>query len=124
MKRYSRLNLPSGLEGLSDLALDLRWTVRQTTDRIWEMLDPEAWEKTKNPYLILQNVSQARLEEAARAFGNKGVRSVEFTRTLQDFRLEDFDPLLKAGLLLYDEKEALYIIDPTFIRLIAHRDAL
>ena len=66
MKRYSRLNLPSGLEGLADLALDLRWTVRQTTDRIWEMLDPEAWEKTKNPYLILQNVSQARLEEAAR----------------------------------------------------------
>jgi len=44
----------------------LRWTVRQTTDRIWEMLDAEAWEKTKNPYLILQNVSRARLEEAAR----------------------------------------------------------
>ena len=66
MKRYSRLSLPSGLEGLADLALDLRWTVRQTTDKIWDMLDPEAWEKTKNPYLILQNVSQARLEEAAR----------------------------------------------------------
>ena len=66
MKQYSRLSLPSGLEGLADLALDLRWTVRQTTDKIWEMLDPEAWEKTKNPYLILQNVSQPRLEEAAR----------------------------------------------------------
>ena len=65
MKRDSDLNLPPGLEGLADLALDLRWTVRQTTDRIWEMLDAEAWEKTKNPYLILQNVSRARLEEAA-----------------------------------------------------------
>lgn len=65
MKRYPDLNLPPGLEGLADLALDLRWTVRQTTDRIWEMLDAEAWEKTKNPYLILQNVSRARLEAAA-----------------------------------------------------------
>ena len=65
MKRNSDLSLPPGLEGLADLALDLRWTVRQTTDRIWEMLDAEAWEKTKNPYLILQNVSRARLEEAA-----------------------------------------------------------
>ena len=65
MKLHSDLNLPVGLEGLADLALDLRWTVRQTTDRIWEMLDAEAWEKTKNPYLILQNVTRARLEEAA-----------------------------------------------------------
>ncbi|MCX6678328.1 MAG: alpha-glucan family phosphorylase [Methanothrix sp.] len=66
MKFNSDLNLPPGLEGLADLALDLRWTVRQTTDKIWELLDAEAWEKTKNPYLILQNVSQARLQEAAR----------------------------------------------------------
>jgi starch phosphorylase len=60
------LDLPVGLEGLAELALDLRWTVRQTTDKIWELLDAEAWEKTKNPYLILQNVSSARLQEAAR----------------------------------------------------------
>ena len=66
MLPHSDLNLPPGLEGLADLALDLRWTVRQTTDKIWELLDAEAWEKTKNPYLILQNVSQARLQEAAR----------------------------------------------------------
>jgi starch phosphorylase len=66
MLPYSDLDLPAGLEGLADLALDLRWTVRQTTDKIWELLDAEAWEKTKNPYLILQNVSSARLQEAAR----------------------------------------------------------
>ena len=65
MKPYSDPRLPSGLEALADLALDLRWTVRQTTDRIWETLDAEAWEKTKNPFLILQNVSRARLDEAA-----------------------------------------------------------
>ncbi|HPS90608.1 MAG TPA: alpha-glucan family phosphorylase [Methanothrix sp.] len=65
MFTHSDLNLPAGLEGLADLALDLRWTVRQTTDKIWELLDAEAWEKTKNPYLILQNVSSARLAQAA-----------------------------------------------------------
>lgn len=65
MRHFPDLELPSGLEGLADLALDLRWTVREATDKIWELLDAEAWEKTKNPYLILQNVSKSRLEEAA-----------------------------------------------------------
>lgn len=57
--------LPPALERLADLALDLRWTWSHATDRLWERLDPEAWERTRNPYVILQNVSQARLEEAA-----------------------------------------------------------
>jgi starch phosphorylase len=57
--------LPPGLEGLADLALDLRWTWNHSTDRLWEVLDPETWERTGNPYYILQNISQARLEEAA-----------------------------------------------------------
>ena len=58
--------LPSGLEGLADLALDLRWTWSHFSDRLWEMLDPEGWERTGNPYFILQSVPQARLEEVAR----------------------------------------------------------
>lgn len=57
--------LPPSLEGLADLALDLRWTWSHATDRLWEVLDPEAWKRTGNPYYILQNVSQARLDEAA-----------------------------------------------------------
>jgi len=63
--------LPPGLEGLGDLALDLRWTWSHFTDRLWETLDREAWEHTGNPYFILQNVSQARLEEAAAETGFK-----------------------------------------------------
>jgi starch phosphorylase len=58
--------LPEGLEGLLELALDLRWNKRMIYDQIWERLDPDAWEKTHNPYLILQNISQSRLEEAAK----------------------------------------------------------
>jgi len=65
MNPISDMKLPPGLESLVDLALDLRWTVRETTDEVWELLDAEAWEKTKNPYLILQNVSRSRLEEMA-----------------------------------------------------------
>ncbi len=58
--------MPEGLEGLNDLALDLRWTWSHFSDRLWERLDPEAWERTGNPYFILQNVSQSQLEEAAK----------------------------------------------------------
>lgn len=58
--------MPKGLEGLNALALDLRWTWSHFSDRLWERLDPEAWERTGNPYFILQNVSQAQLDEAAR----------------------------------------------------------
>ena len=57
--------MPKGLEGLTELALDLRWTWSHFSDRLWERLDPVAWDRTANPYFILQSVSQARLEEAA-----------------------------------------------------------
>ncbi len=58
-------SMPPGLEGLNELALDLRWTWSHFSDRLWEQLDSEAWGRTGNPYFILQSVSQARLEEAA-----------------------------------------------------------
>jgi starch phosphorylase len=57
--------LPPALEGLADLALDLRWSWSHFTDQLWKALDPEVWERTGNPYYILQNATQARLEEAA-----------------------------------------------------------
>lgn len=58
--------MPAGFEGLNDLALDLRWTWSHFSDRLWERLDQEAWERTGNPYFILQSVPKVRLEEAAR----------------------------------------------------------
>ena len=54
-------SLPSDLEGLLDLALDLRWTWSHAADHLWKALDSEAWERTENPHSILQSVSQARL---------------------------------------------------------------
>jgi starch phosphorylase len=66
IERLSQRPLPEALSGLDDLALDLRWSGSQATDKVWELLDADAWERTRNPWLILQNVSDARLMEAAR----------------------------------------------------------
>ncbi len=57
--------LPQGLEGLVDLALDLRWSWNHATDKLWERIDPETWDITRNPWVILQTVSTTRLEELA-----------------------------------------------------------
>ena len=65
MHRYLNRPLPAELAELTSLALDLSWNWNQTGDQLWKMLDPDLWERTRNPYLILQSVSQSRLEDAA-----------------------------------------------------------
>jgi len=62
---YLHRQLPEALSDLSELALDLRWTTSHLTRRIWQRLDPDAWEQTENPHLILLNATQERLAEAA-----------------------------------------------------------
>jgi starch phosphorylase len=57
--------LPKELALLTDLALDLRWTWSHAGDELWKLLSPETWEKTKNPWLILQDVPRERLEQLA-----------------------------------------------------------
>jgi glycogen phosphorylase len=64
--RYLPRMLPQGLEALSELALDMRWSWNHEADRFWERVDPELWEATGNPWLIVQSVSSARLAELAR----------------------------------------------------------
>lgn len=70
--------LPEGLESLIELALDLRWTWSHTSDTLWQVLAPELWELTQNPWVILQSVSQVRLEQLAAdpAFNDELRRSV------------------------------------------------
>jgi starch phosphorylase len=57
--------LPEGLEGLAELGLDLRWSWSHTTDLLWERIDPDLWNLTRNPWLILQTVSYSHLEALA-----------------------------------------------------------
>jgi len=54
--------MPEGLEGLTELALNLRWSWSHTADPLWEYIDPDIWNLTGNPWFILQTVSHTRLE--------------------------------------------------------------
>jgi glycogen phosphorylase len=57
-------NLPEAtLDGasLEVLALNLRWSWNHATDDLWQRLDPELWEMTQNPWVILQTVSREKL---------------------------------------------------------------
>jgi starch phosphorylase len=59
--------LPTELEGfdsLAELALDMHWSWNHATDAIWRQLDPELWEITHNPWVVLQTVSRDRIEGA------------------------------------------------------------
>lgn len=51
-----------GSDALTQLALDLHWSWNHATDEIWKELDPELWELTENPWLILKSVSQQKLD--------------------------------------------------------------
>lgn len=57
--------LPESLEALTELALDLRWTWSHGADTLWQMMDEECWERTENPWALLQNLSHERLQQLA-----------------------------------------------------------
>jgi len=57
--------LPTGIEGfdsLAELALDMGWSWNHATDEVWRQLDPELWEFTHNPWVVLKTVSRDRIE--------------------------------------------------------------
>ena len=54
-----------GTEALSELATDLRWSWNHASDELWGRLDPELWELTENPWVVLQTVSQKKLQEVS-----------------------------------------------------------
>ena len=59
---FSRSLDKSISEALAELALDLRWSFNHSADHLWERIDPELWELTHNPWIILQTVSQEKLQ--------------------------------------------------------------
>ncbi len=56
---------PPASKSLADLATDLRWTWSHESDALWRAMDPEVWEQTKNPYVVLQYLTEERLAELA-----------------------------------------------------------
>ena len=66
MSRVSpRYDLPKRLTVLAELALDLRWTWSHAGDTLWRMVDADAWERTRNPWTMLQDVPRERLSALA-----------------------------------------------------------
>ncbi|MBF6569566.1 MAG: alpha-glucan family phosphorylase [Candidatus Binataceae bacterium] len=61
---FSR-NLPPQLAGLYELAIDLRWSWNHGADALWGFADRQLWNATQNPWLILQSLPQARIDELA-----------------------------------------------------------
>jgi starch phosphorylase len=61
--------LPPALGALEELALDLRWTWSHGADALWARLDPQLWERTRSPFIVLQEVSSARLRALAQDAG-------------------------------------------------------
>lgn len=62
---YLPRKLPEPLAGLTALVLDLRWSWHHSTDVLWKMVDPGLWEETRNPWLILENLPDERLDSLA-----------------------------------------------------------
>jgi starch phosphorylase len=58
-------DLPDSLTALRDLALDLRWTWSHEADALWAQVDNPVWQRTRNPWTILQDLSSDRLTELA-----------------------------------------------------------
>ena len=40
----------------------MRWSWNHATDGVWRQLDPELWDLTQNPWVVLQTVSRDQLE--------------------------------------------------------------
>jgi glycogen phosphorylase len=52
----------SATEALNEIALNLRWSWNHAADELWSHIDPELWELTRNPWVMLQTVSQEKLK--------------------------------------------------------------
>ena len=65
MDHFLPRTVPEGLEALIELALDTRWTWSHAGDALWRKLNPELWERTRNPWAILQSTAQGRLDALA-----------------------------------------------------------
>jgi starch phosphorylase len=50
-----------GIDALQELALNLHWSWSHGTDKLWEALDSYLWQATQNPWVILQTVSDDKV---------------------------------------------------------------
>src|ERR1700691_2422411 len=70
-----------GMDALAELALNLHWSWNHASDEIWESLDPELWQRTQNPWLILRTVSKEKIGSLLAA--------PDFRQRVQDLLLQN-----------------------------------
>jgi len=58
-----RVNEIDGFDSLAALALNLRWSWNHATDEVWRQLDPQLWEITHNPWVVLQTVARDKIKQ-------------------------------------------------------------
>ncbi len=51
-----------GFDSLAELALDMRWSWNHATDDLWRELDPELWQVTQNPWVVLQTAAREKVD--------------------------------------------------------------
>jgi starch phosphorylase len=51
-----------GFDSLAELALDMRWSWNHAADEVWQQLDPDLWDLTHNPWVVLQTISRNQIE--------------------------------------------------------------
>jgi glycogen phosphorylase len=61
---FATSNDVSAAELLRQLALDLRWSWHHGSDELWKRLNPELWEQTANPWVVLKTTSPQRMTRA------------------------------------------------------------
>lgn len=58
---YARREI-KGYASLEELALDLIWSWNHSADKVWQQLDPDLWELTHNPWVVLQTISDEKVK--------------------------------------------------------------
>jgi starch phosphorylase len=51
-----------GFDSLVELALDMRWSWSHAEDELWRQLNPQLWDLTHNPWVVLQTASRDELK--------------------------------------------------------------
>jgi starch phosphorylase len=60
---YTNVAAELASDPVTELALDLSWAWNHATDELWRELEPELWEVTQNPWLVMQSVSHDKLQQ-------------------------------------------------------------
>src|ERR1035437_7910735 len=69
---YTNVSAERLSDPIAELALNLGWTWNHSTDELRRELEPELWEHTENPWLVLQSVSGDKLQ---RLLSDQGFRA-------------------------------------------------